>query len=180
MSIRKNIALVIISPKIGWEEINQSGISSQKLLSSAFYPLLALLAISSFVPMIYDSTLPLSTCLMNGVIAFFSYFVTHYLCNYLLAGFFPDLNETKAAAYRLDIFVIYNLIFLVILNIFANLLPTQFTPLYFMMLYTSFMIFKGAQFLGVKQENITKFVIIASILIILPPIIFKYVLGLMI
>ena len=86
MDLLKNIILVIISPRVGWEEINQATIPTGRVLGSAFYPLLALLAVSSFVPGLYDSTLTLSALLMNAITLFAAYFFTYFISSYLLGG----------------------------------------------------------------------------------------------
>jgi hypothetical protein len=176
MSLFKNIALVIVSPKLGWDEINQSGYPTQKLLSGAFYPLLAVLAIVAFVPMIYDSTITLANSIMTAVIAFTSFFLTYLICSYFLGGFYPELVHTHASAERLNDFVIYNLIFLIFLSILNFLLPTHFTPLYFLILYMAYIAYRGVDFLGLKREKVLKFVLISSAMMIALPFLIKLLL----
>ncbi len=180
MDLLKNIILVIISPRVGWEEINQATIPTGRVLSSAFYPLLALLALSAFVPGLYDSTLTLSMLLMDAIILFAAYFFTYFISSYLLGGFYPELVKTKGAHDRLDDYIIYNLIFLVVLRIVHNLLPGDFTPVLFLMLYMPWMAYRGLGNLGIKENKATKFVIIASVLLLLTPFVIEWVLGLII
>lgn len=180
MSVIKNIVLVIISPKIGWEEVDQSGFDTQKVLSSGFYPLLALLAVVSFAPMLMDATATLPKTLMGAIVEFASFFFTYFLASYLLGGFYPSLVKTNTAVNRLNNFIVYNLAYLVILEICNILLRNQFSPLYFMLLYSPVLIYKGTVFLGMdKGKKTNKFTLIASCLLILIPIIFRKVLQFM-
>ena len=127
MSLIKNIALLIVSPKMGWEEINLSGYPTHKVLQSGFYPVLALLAISSFSLMLYDPTAwTLSKTLMHAIVEFSSYFATYFLTSYLLGSFYPEIVKTATANARLNNFIAYNLIFLVLLEIFNNVLADGF------------------------------------------------------
>lgn len=180
MSLLKNIAIVIISPKVGWEEINKSGVSTQTALARGFYPLLALLAISAFVPMFYDSTLGLKDGLMQAIIQFSSYFFSYFICSYLVDGFFPELNKTHSSNSRLNDYIVYNLIYLVLLAILANLLPSRFPVLSMMVLYVPFMAYKGVDYLGVKQSKIYMFVAAVSVMLVLIPTVLRSVLEIII
>ncbi len=182
MSLAKNIALVIISPKIGWEEINLSGFSTQKVLQGAFYPLLALLAISAFALMLFEPTeWPLTKTIMYAIIEFSSFFATYFLSSYLLGGFYPEIVKTASANTRLNNFIIYNLIYLIFLEIFNNLLGEGFPPLFFMALYTAVLTHKGTEFIGMNdKKKIPKFVAIASSMFILLPLVIKELLKIMI
>ena len=182
MSIAKNIFMVIASPKVGWEEINESVTPTQKVLSSGLYPVLALLAIASFVRYFYNPTdWTLSKLLIYAIIEFTSFFASYFLISYLLGGFYPRLVKTPASTTRLNNFIIYNLIYLALLEICNNMLDDAFTPLYFMLLYVFVLVYKGAiHYLGMPNDKkLTKFVIIASLLFILLPIIIRELLKFM-
>jgi len=161
----KNILSVIVKPHYGWERVSQSASSPGKALTDAYYPLLGVLALACFVPMLYDRTLTLSHCLMAGIIEFSSYFITYFITSYLLEGFYPELAKTDAAKCRLNDFIVYNLIFLVGLKILRYLLPSNFSPVLFLMLYMPWMAFRGVDYLGVRDSKVAKFVTIASALI---------------
>lgn len=180
MSIWHNIFCVITAPKYGWEVVNESNIPIGKVLRSAYLPLLCLLGLSSFVPMIYDRTLSFSTCLMTGIVLFSTYAISYFIISYLLAGFYPELAKTEGATARLNDFILYNLIFLVLLMILRNLLPSDFTPVLFLMVYLPWMAYRGTDNLFVKKHKVAKFVVIASLLLLLLPIALKWVLSLFI
>ena len=96
-------------------------------MANAFLPLLAVLAISAFVPMVYDSTLTLSESLLSAIVQFASYFFTYFISSYMLSVFYPELVKTKTALDRLNDYILYNLIYLVLLSI-ANRVCTGVLP----------------------------------------------------
>ncbi len=180
MSIWHNIFCVITAPKYGWEVINDSNIPMGKVMRSAYLPLLCVLALSCFVPMIYDRTLSFSTCLMTGIVMFSTYFISYYIIIYLLGGFYPELVKTEGATARLNDYILYNLIFLILLMLLRNLLPSDFTPVLFLMLYLPWMAYRGTDNLFVKKEKVAKFVVVSSTLLLGLPLLLSIILDLFI
>lgn len=181
MSVFKNIFLIIVSPKVGWDEINQSGFTTSKVMQGGFLPLLALLAMASFAPMLYDATAwTLSRSLLHALAEFLSFYAAYFLISYLLGGFYPNLVKTNSGRIRLDNYILYNLSFVVIFEIFNNLLDQDFYPLYFLLLYDIVLILKGTAFLGIEgQPKTPKFVAVAAVLILALPMVFRFILEAM-
>ena len=178
MNIWRNIFCVITSPKYGWEVINESNIPIGQVMRHAYLPLLCVLALSCFVPMFYDKTISFSTSLMNGIILFSSFFISYYIIIYLLGGFYPELVKTEGSTARLNDYILYNLIFLVLLMIFSKLLPSDFTPVLFLMVYLPWMAYRGTDHLFVKKEKVVKFVVISSVLLLGLPFALREILSL--
>ena len=180
MSIWHNIFCVITAPKYGWEVINESNIPTGKVLRSAYLPLLCALALSCFVPMLYDHTITFSTSLMTGIVLFSTYFISYYIIIYLLGGFYPELVKTEGATARLNDYILYNLILLVLLRVLRNLLPSDFTPVLFLMGYLPWMAYRGTDHLFVKKDKVAKFVVISSVLLLGLPLLLEALLSLLI
>ncbi|MBR5169659.1 MAG: hypothetical protein IKW85_03735 [Muribaculaceae bacterium] len=171
---------MITSPKYGWELINESNIPIGKVLNNAYLPLLCVLALTCFVPMIYDRTLSFSHCLMTGIVMFSAYFISYYIIIYLLGGFYPELVKTEGATARLNDYILYNLIFLVLLMILRNLLPSDFTPVLFLMAYLPWMAYRGTDHLFVRKDKVSKFVTISSVLLLGLPLLLNGIFNLFI
>jgi len=169
MQLLKNIILSIVSPRVGWEEINTAGIKPDDVLSHAYFPLLGVLALTTFVPMIYDSTLTLMGQLMMAICLFVSYFVAYYIGIYLLGGLYPELVKTQGASDRLSDYVVYCLIFLVIMDIIKNLLPIDLTLVIFVKLFMFWMAYRGMEYLRLDDGKRTRFLIFSSLLIFFTP-----------
>ena len=181
MAAWKNIALLTMSPRVGWEEVEASGIETERVMSSAYYPLLALLSVSCFVPMIYDhNEYTLSGCLIDAIIAFAKYLVSYFIASYLLSGFYPELTKSKLAVTRLNNFILYSSVFLIVPEILINVMPGRFAPLYFLMVFSLLVAYRGLDHLGVKKGKRTKFFIIAACLIAGMPVLLSYLFHLLI
>ncbi len=180
MSIWHNIFCVITAPRYGWEVINDSNIPTGKVFHNAYLPMLFVLALSCFVPMIYDRTITFATSLMTGIVMFWTYFLSYYIIIYLIGSLYPEMVKTEGATARMNDFVLYNLIFLVLLSILRYLLPSDFTPVLFLMLYVIWMVIRGTGSLFVKSHKVTRFVIISSVLLLGMPLLIKAILGLFI
>ena len=174
MSVWHNIFCVITAPKYGWELITESNISMGQVMRVAYMPLLCVLGFSCFVPMIYDRTISFSTSLMTGIIMFWAFFISYYLIVILLSSFYPELAKTEGAKARLNDYILYNLIFLVMLMILRKWLPTDFTPVLFLLLYLPWMAYRGTDNLFVKKEKATKFTIVSSVLLLGVPYALQY------
>lgn len=168
MNIFKNIILVIISPKVGWDEVNRTGYPEDSILSKAYLPLLCILGLTSFLRIFYDS-ISVTDAFINALISCFIYFIEYYVASYLISGFYPELVKTKAGQGRVNSFILYNLIYLLILNIINNLMPIDFTPVMFMTIYVMWITTKGVDFLGLKESKTIKFVLISSALFLIVP-----------
>ena len=74
----------------------------------------------------------------------------------------------------------YNLIYLVLLAILANLLPSRFPVLSMMVLYVAFMAYKGVDYLGLKQNKTSVFVAAVSVMFLLIPAVLRSILEIII
>ncbi len=174
----RNILVVIINPKVGWQYIDDSANSTQRVLSSVFFPLLAILAVACFVPMIYDSaTNTLSSTLMEAIVAFSKFMLTYFLCSYLLSGFYPQFNRSHIALAKLNNYIIYNLSYMIILTILIKILNGEFSPLYFLFFYMPYMAYRGSEFLCLEKGKKMKFVIISSLLMLAMPFLIELILN---
>ena len=96
--------------------------------------------------------------------------------------FFISIYESDKGSWYYTILVgasiLYNLIFLVLLKILSKLLPSDFTPVLFLMLYLPWMAYRGTGNLFVKQDKVNQFTIVSSMLLLGLPILMEFVLGL--
>ena len=170
MSFTKNIVLLLLSPKNGWKEIKHYNTPAKLMLSKVVYPLIALLSLSAFAGLIYNPEL--------SIIEFSKYFFAYLLVNYLMTGFFPKVVSNKTSANKVSIFLQYNLVVLIIINIINNLLPIPFTYLNILYLYIFFVAWKADDFLGIIESKDKKFLVISAALLLFIPVSIKFILEL--
>ncbi len=180
MNIIKYITLLIISPNEGWKDINKYNIPNGLLLNKLFYPSLAFLAISSFVPFIFGYVVAqLNEVVINAMLDFIKYFVTFFAVSYLLTGFFRHTSKTKDVLNKTNNFIVFNLTILVFFNILRILLP-GFPFFEIFPIYIVYVIYRGVSYLELPKEQEYKFITVMSLLILLLPAGIKFVLNLLI
>lgn len=175
MKLLRNILIVIISPKYGWEEINTSSVSTSDILNKAFFPLLAILALTSFMPLVYGEPTTFIKLSLTAIVLASAFFFTYYITSYFLSGFYPEVVKTQAGQARMNDYILYNLIFFVLLIIMRNMLPIDFTPIRFLMIFLAWIAKRGVMYLGISEEKENKFVVIASAMMLLLPLTFIFI-----
>lgn len=178
MSFTKNIVLLLLSPKNGWKEIKHYNTPAKLMLSKVVYPLIALLSLSAFAGLIYNPELSISDGIQQAIIEFSKYFFAYLLVNYLMTGFFPKVVSNKTSANKVSIFLQYNLVVLIIINIINNLLPIPFTYLNILYLYIFFVAWKADDFLEIVESKDKKFLVISAALLLFIPVSIKFILEL--
>lgn len=180
MDIIRNLFVLIASPRVGWEDISLSSCDTRRLLRHGLYPLLALLAVTSFVPMIYDHTITFWQSVVTMIVGGASYFFGFHIADYLLGGFFPQLTRTDLATGRLHRFVAYCTMYLVVLSILQNVLPIQISAVFFMMLYVVWIAHRGIDYLELGSTSHSTFLLTASALLLFVPVVISTLLGIII
>lgn len=175
MSVLKNLFLITVSPKLGWDDINKSGHTIRTVLSGGFYPMLLVLALASFAPMFYDHVeWNVSRCIIHSIAEIASYFASFYIVDFVLGGMFKELSKSNSTTIRTENFIAYNLMYLMFIEVLNNLMGYLFTPLLFLFLYVAVIAKNGADYLGITDEKrLTKFWPVASALMIAVPYVIK-------
>lgn len=175
----KKALLLSIAPGVGWEDIEKQGYSTQKILAGLFYPLLAIYAVSYFIRLFTLPDSSLTSCLTQGIIGYVAYFSTYYLVAIILSSTFTEVGQTKFALERLNVFVLFSLTFLVMLETLYNLLPYEFTPLKFLRLYLVVIVIRGCDFLGIFPHRKPLFITLATVMMIVMPLVIQHLFGLL-
>ena len=173
MDLFKKILLMIVSPSIGWEKINKLSIPTRIMLSSVFYPTLAVVAVSVFVRLFYDDDLTLTRALITAIIAFTAYFFAFHISSVVMNFFLP--GENQEAKDRMDNLLLFGLEYLAILYVISNFMPSSFAVLDFAKLYVGFIIYKGLEYINYEGKPLV-FVVGTSAMLLLIPAIIRYIL----
>jgi hypothetical protein len=165
MSFFKNTILLIVSPTEGWQKQKRFNVPTRIILSHLFYPLLAILAISVFSQYFLFHTQTLSKIIQNSILDIAKYIFTYFITSYLVTGFFPFTNRDKATISRFNVFLIYNISILIILNILRNILP-EFPFFEIIPLYIAFVIYKGCIYIDAPKQSVIRFTTVTSLLLL--------------
>lgn len=180
MNFVKYIALLIVSPSEGWKDINKYTIPNNLLLSKLYYPVLAILSLSVFVPFLFgDGSVGLNGVILYALIDFVKYFISFFAISYLLTGIYSNVFKSKNEINKLNNYVVFNLAILVLFNVLRNFMP-GFPFFEIFPLYIIFVIYKGINYVAVPQAEHVKFIILSSLFMLLIPVGIKFVLELLI
>ncbi len=173
-----NIFRLIVSPKATWGTL-MNGASSSVFEKAMYYPLLAILAITAFVKMLYDNSLTLSMAVMDAINSYISYFLGYIICAFIVSLSLPKIQEAdkRVSDGRVKVFVMYNMSFLVILDIVQNFLPADFIFLHVFPLYLLVLISSGMSFFHIDKSKNAIFVLGVFLLVVLMPVVINMLLS---
>ena len=147
MSYLKNISLLIASPAMAWEEIGKNPQPRQSLLQRLLYPLIAVIAIASFVHLFYDDTATVADCLRRAIVNVTVVFFGYMLSAYLLTLFFPTPAKAQGGTDKLHGVAIYSYVLLGGFVLLSTFLPWYSIIFNFAPFYLVFSLSQGVTYI---------------------------------
>lgn len=168
-----NIIQLVFSPQRGWEDLEaddyrgdgrRGAIDIRRLYTRCFLPLVALCALTSFVRMLFDGGPDFLGALQTAIIEFFPLFLSYHLAVYVFSWMMPRLvGEGEQPDQRRDaIMVLYSISVISLIFLLGNVIKVKLALIQFLPFYVIFIIWKGADFVGVPQRNVGQFMLMAS------------------
>lgn len=165
---------VMFNPVEGWKRIRRQKVCAERIQSSCFYPLLALLALSKFSDYIYSVNVSLKMVISQAVVAFVSYFFGYFTILFLLSVLLP---KSVSENFDKDFGKAYILIGLSTLVLFAfvtNLLPMLWPILIFLPLWTLYLLYQGSRFFKLTEPQVLKFLVVVGVSVVGIPILIDW------
>lgn len=145
---------MMFNPVEGWKKIRRSRLSTDAVGRGCFFPLLGLLAISCFAPLIYEETATLNSCTMEAVKMFVALFFGYYLVLALERTLMPlKFRQTLAGTDFGKCFVMYCLSTLAIFLTIYEALPMVQPVVVFLPIWTIYLAARGARFFKFPEEK---------------------------
>lgn len=168
-----NIIQLIFSPQKGWEDIDDADyradgsrgdIDIRRLYTRSFIPLILFCSLTSFVRIIYDGGPDFLGALQQAIIQFFSLFLSYHLAIYVFSWLMPRLVEkdTTPDQRRDAIMVMYCISVISLIFLIGNLIKVKIALISFLPFYVMFIIWKGADYVGIPERNIGGFMLMAA------------------
>lgn len=157
---------LIITPHSGWVRIFQQT-SSQRLERNFFFPLLALLSISSIGYFWQEPTATLIEVLTRAILFFTAYFIG-YLAIYGIINATAQYifaKEDATLQSKIKYFSMYCLSIIILSQIVQNLLPAPLALLDLFPLYLLIIIWQSLDFFEFKKDKSTYFFVGTFILL---------------
>ena len=169
-----HLLAIMFSPVQGWKSLRRDKLSVENMQSGCFYPLLAILALSKFSAFLYTVDATLSSVITQAVIAFVSYFFGYFCILLILSNILPkNTVENFENEYGKE-YIIVGLSTLVLFSILIEWLPMLWPVLIFLPLWTVYILYKGAGFFKMTENQITKFMVLTIVSVIGLPILIDW------
>ena len=172
---------LIFKPSHAWKELKEKQADkSESFLSDYVYPFVGFITIAAFVGVLFTrKEFDVQTALKAAILALLSVFSGFFLASYFLNEIWHSLFHRERNLKQCMCFVGYSSSLMFALNIVLSLLP-EFFFLRFFVLYTIYIVWEGAvPYMDVKESEQLKFVGFSTTIIILTPLAFELILGLM-
>jgi hypothetical protein len=169
----QNIIQLSFSPQKGWEDLDQDdyrtdgrkgNIDVRNLYTRNFLPLILFCSLTAFVRIIFDGGPDFLTALQNVIIQFFSLFLSYHVAIYIFSLMMPklfqDVNE-KPDQRRAAIMVLYCISIIAVIFLLGNVIKVKLALIQFLPFYVIFIIWKGADFIGIPSNSIGPFMLMA-------------------
>ena len=161
---------LIISPLAGWKKIKGNPATPETFAQKMFYPLIALCSALSFYGMIFNPELSVSSALQKAVIIFMTWFISYFIITLSV-----KITIGKEATPFIKKFVMSSLSTLIFFYIIYELIP-QIEPLIvFTPLYTMYIIFRGAKYIGLEKGKETQSIVALCALILGIPLFLSWI-----
>ncbi len=170
---------LIVSPGEGWKDIAaDKHLVSNKVAFSGLLPWLIVVALTSFVPLLYGHLVSFSDCLLNGLVNFGKFILAYFMAPLIMGAFVDSAAGAPVDDDRLHILTAFSIGLLGAIAVLENCMPVRMTILHFLPFFVGIIIWKGTGYLGVSQQHTGTFMILALLCILAPPYIIGWLLGL--
>lgn len=168
---------IMFNPVEGWKKLRRSKIKLEEVQSRCFYPVLALLALSKFADYIYSVNVSLSQVITEGVVSFVSFFFGYFCIQMFLSWVSKkDVYEKVDSLYGKE-YITISLTTLAIFAILRDLLPMIWPILFFLPLWTIYLMFKGVRFFKIEPKREMTFYVSAILSVIGMPLLIDWALN---
>lgn len=143
----------MLTPVEGWKALKRAKLTSEEVAARAFYPLLALAAISEASSFFYEANYTFSEWAVSGLVTFISFFFGYFTVLLAASIFLPkELKELP----KKDIckqMVLLASSTLPLFYVLGRMLPMLDAVLVFLPIWTIYIVFKGIRLLRVPKEK---------------------------
>lgn len=168
-----NIIQLVFSPQKGWEDLaeddrrsdgRRGDIDIRRLYTHCFLPLVIFCSLTAFVKMLFEGGPDFLGALQNAIIDFFSLFLSYHLAVYIFSWTMPRLcgPHEPTDHRRAAMMIMYCISVIALIFLLGNMIKVRLALIQFLPFYVIFIIWKGADYVGVPPRSIGLFMLMAS------------------
>lgn len=176
----KYVIQLILSPRQGWKDLQDSNPDPEEMLSQGLYPLLGIAAATEFLGLIYERHVTLAVVLMRAIGDFGAYFVSVFIARLIFELYLGRVTADKPDMRRVNTMTVCGLGMMVLFQIITNCLPWNLVLLKFLPFYVVPVLYMAIPYIGISRNCELRFTGIASGAIVGVPLVIYYLLYLLI
>lgn len=175
----KELFDLILSPSHGWNEISYRGVSPKEIFHRGLVPLLGVTAVTSFVGLCYKHGTFIYH-IQNAAIEFGTLFASYFISCIMLESLLVRVIDGKVNPTKCQTVSVYGIGLVAIFILLENCMPINFGFMKILPVFISLVLFKAAQYLGVKKDSEVAYICIITISTVLIPLTLIYALNMLI
>lgn len=166
-----------------WNSLKDENANESKLeyMQTNYYlPMMGVVALLIFVLVGWGSPFDIEHAMKDAVSFLAAFFLSPYLANVVLRKAFAKFMNITFDKEKLQVFISYSLSYLMLVRLFTATFP-HIKFLTFCSLYIFYIVWSASDvYMGVPEKNRWKFTAMASIAMLLSPIVVEEIMSLMI
>lgn len=169
----KNLVQLILSPAHAWEEVDQENLEPETLAAQGVYPLLALVAVTSFVQGLYARTFELGAMLQLAIAEFVALLATYFIGTALIDTFGNRFASKGLSIKKVRTVVLYTVALLAVIQVIENLVPVELTVVKFLPAFAAIVLCRANAYLTIDKDKEGAYILLSIASVIIPWFILK-------
>lgn len=175
----KTILQLILSPRKAWSDVAEEAPAPAPVLERGLYPLLSIVAITAFCRGFYGhSPFDIGHSLENALGQFISLFLTVMIARGAFESILPPMQTEKVSQDRIANAPSFVTGILAVIQIVANLCPIDLAIFWFLPAFVVVVLWHAVDYLMIKPDKYAQYIILSICVLIALPILFNFILGL--
>lgn len=166
----KEMLQVVIAPRQGWQDTERAALPVRTLIIQGYIPFITIVALSSFLPLIYRQSASVSVCLLDAISLFVRYFIGYFTASFMLGYALKHIldNDSLPSADKTDRLVLYTLATLAFLSLIGNVCPVELALLRMLPLYIVYVIWEASWHMIIPAERRFQFLGVTVLSCVIP------------
>ncbi len=167
----KQLFQLLLSPARGWEDISESAPVPEAVVRQGFYPLVAITALSEFLPLLYRYDLTVLAAFEHAIAIGCALLASLYLSRMILDMVVWRYTSGKVNVVKIALFNTYLMGLNCVYDILNNVVPASMTILKILPLLSVVIIIKSMPYMNISDDNKLSFTASTGASVIVIPIV---------
>lgn len=175
----KTILQLILAPRKAWSDVAEDDPNPAQVLERGLYPLMAIMALTAFCHGFYGAEpFQIGRALESALGQFLSLFLTVMIARGAFESLMPPMQTEKVPMARIANVTSFSTGILAVINIIANLCPIDLAIFWFLPAFLIVVLWHAVEYLCIREDRYAQFIILAISVLIILPILFNFILSL--